>query len=775
LEDSLRKSEERLRLALNSGTIGVWDWDMSSGQFTVSPELGQIYGVDLTKLRSYGDFAVHVHPDDLATVESERDVAIRNHEPFDTEFRILLPSGDIRWIAARGQAYYDGNGRVVRVVGNNIDITDRVQTKEALRISEQKLRLGLVAGRLGTWQYDFNTGVFDGNDAVGKKIHGFDPREVIETLEQAMRYVHPDDAPRIRHEMEQEIADGASHNHEYRVVLPSGETRWIASVWMRQSGTSVIFGVVQDITERKRVELDLRDRNREQEHTLRLLLETAAQGILSVDAAGLIVMANAATEKMFGWKRGELIGQPVELLVPVSLQDRHATTRAAYFRGPQARLRSGMEFSGQRKDGSMFPIEVSLNHVATTDGGHAIAFVTDISERKRDHEALQRSHAELQQRTLQLRRLASQLTLAEQQAREQIARTLHDGLQQQLFTAALALDRAAQGGAQAGQRDLFQKARTEISEATEAARTLSVNLFPPILHVGGLPVALSWLAKRTQEQYGVVVSVTAEPQANPTARDTRILLFEAVRELLFNAVKHARVDRVDVNLAVGSDETIRIQVSDDGVGFDPSATVHDKDQQQTGLGLFSIQERLALLGGHLDILSAPGKGSRFTLILPLTDLAGTPSPFHDTGVQGKLVPDLTSRRSKPLRILIADDHAVVRAGLRELLSERPELQIVGEAANGIEAIAQARTLQPDVIVLDVSMPEMNGIEATREIHRTLPHIQIVGLSTYSDETTEHSMREAGARAHFSKTESSHRLIEYLLSLRPKAARVFRKY
>jgi DNA-binding NarL/FixJ family response regulator len=121
-----------------------------------------------------------------------------------------------------------------------------------------------------------------------------------------------------------------------------------------------------------------------------------------------------------------------------------------------------------------------------------------------------------------------------------------------------------------------------------------------------------------------------------------------------------------------------------------------------------------------------------------------------------------------LRILIADDHAVVRAGLREILSERPELQVVGEAANGVEAISQVNVLQPHVVTMDVSMPEMNGIEATREIHRTLPHIQIVGLSTYGDEATERAMREAGAQAYFSKTESSNRLIDYLISLQTKA-------
>jgi len=302
---------------------------------------------------------------------------------------------------------------------------------------------------------------------------------------------------------------------------------------------------------------------------------------------------------------------------------------------------------------------------------------------------------------------------------------------------------------------------------------LSVNLFPPILHVGGLPVALSWLAKRTQEQYGVVVSVTADPHANPTASDTRILLFEAVRELLFNAVKHARVDRVDVNLAVRPDDTIDIQVSDQGVGFDTTGTFHQGDQYEPGLGLFSIQERLALLGGRLVIQSEPGEGARFHLTLPRTDLRRLATDGEDaqhsyTGWRNRRVYRPAVGTTKLLRILIADDHAVVRAGLREMLSERPELQVVGEAANGVEAISQVNVLQPDVVTMDVSMPQMNGIEATREIHSALPHIHIVGLSTYGDEATERAMREAGAQAYFSKTESSNRLIDYLISLQTKA-------
>jgi signal transduction histidine kinase/ActR/RegA family two-component response regulator len=388
-------------------------------------------------------------------------------------------------------------------------------------------------------------------------------------------------------------------------------------------------------------------------------------------------------------------------------------------------------------------------------------------------EALRRSHAELERRTLQLNRLASQLTLAEQTVRKQLASTLHDGLQQLLFSAGITLDQAVKPSSQDDQVELLQRARSIVKEAVEAARTLSLNLFPAVLHVGGLPAALSWLARRTQEQYGIVVNVTADPHANSEASDVRILLFEAVRELLFNAVKHARVDQVDVSLALGPGNTIHIMVSDEGVGFDPTATLHDRNQPQAGLGLFSIQERLAFLGGHLDIQSAPGKGSRFTLTLPRTGFArltidDTEPPRLDTDRQDRPIYNAVPGTSKALRILIADDHAVVRAGLRELLSERPELRVVGLAANGFEAISQAKTLQPDVILMDVAMPEKNGIEATQEIHGTLPHIQIVGLSTFCDETTERAMLEAGAQAYFSKTESTDRLFDYMLSLHPQA-------
>ena len=116
---------------------------------TCSPELCEIYGFEVGAAPTYEDFRSRVHPEDLAAVESERDAAIRNHKQFDFEFRIVRPSGEVRWLSARGKGYYDENGRVVRVVGNNIDITERKRLELALREREQRLRLALDASGAG--------------------------------------------------------------------------------------------------------------------------------------------------------------------------------------------------------------------------------------------------------------------------------------------------------------------------------------------------------------------------------------------------------------------------------------------------------------------------------------------------------------------------------------------------------------------------------------------------------------------------------------------------
>ncbi len=236
----------------------------------------------------------------------------------------------------------------------------------------------------------------------------------------------------------------------------------------------------------------------------------------------------------------------------------------------------------------------------------------------------------LWQRSLQLRALASELTLAEQRERRRLAEVLHDDLQQLLVGARLQLN----GLQRVPEQTVSQTAldvEELINQALAVSRSLTHELSPPILHEGELVPALEWLAHWMHQRHGLQVTVTTTEPITPASDDLRVMLFQAVRELLFNVVKHAQVPTATLSVVRHGDQ-VQIVVEDKGTGFDP-ARLPGGSEGGRGFGLFSIRERLELIGGSLEIESAPGKGSRFTLLVPLeTARAGTKgtaqSPSH---------------------------------------------------------------------------------------------------------------------------------------------------
>jgi PAS domain S-box-containing protein len=647
------------------------------------------------------------------------------------------------------------------------DAVERTRAEAALREQKQRLRVALEASSGGSWTWVAATNQVDWDERF-RALYGFAPDDPA-TPDAWIPRVHDDDRPRVLALLDEVLTSRTKDSWEstFRIVRPDGTVAWIQSRGRadRDADGKVtgLSGLDLDFSQHRRTE-EARQARRDEEHdrALRTLLETATQGIVSVDARGLITTANHAFEAMFGWAPGDLIGQSIEHLMPSTFRDWHER-------------RGTLHLVGVRRDGSTFPIEVSVNHVPTPGGGQAFAFVTDITERERAASALRERTAELEYRTTQLRRMASDLTLAEQRAREGIARTLHDGLQQLLVIVLLNLDqelkRESDGGA--APSELIREAKHHLDEAIAAARSLNFELFPPVLQHSGLPAALKWLANWTHDKYKIEVRVAADPLADSGRKDVRTLLFESVRELLFNAVKHASADRVSLEVTLDPEDQLCITVSDQGIGFEPAALESRSKAGEVGWGLFSIRERLTLLGGRVEIDSAPGKGTRVRLVAPrdhghtAVSRAGG-STFASIG---PTPPGDNVRESRDaLRILIVDDHAGVRSALRDMLHQRPQFSVVGDASNGVEAIAHAHTLRPDVILMDIAMPHMDGIEATTRIRAELPDIEILGLSMQPRSAAADAIEQAGAAAFFVKGTDTQRLIEHLLgvhALRPR--------
>ena len=655
------------------------------------------------------------------------------------------------------------------------EAVERARAETALREQKQRLRIALEASAGGSWTWVAANNHVDWDDRF-RSLYGFAPDEPA-TPDAWVTRVHEDDRSRLLALREEMWTSKTKDSWDctFRIVRPDGTVAWMQSRGRvdRDAGGNItrLTGLDLDFSEHRRDEEALQAR-RDEEHdrALRTLLETATQGIVSVDAHGVIRTANRALEVMFGWPAGELIGQHIEQLLPTSFRDAHVRHRVGYFAAPRARLMGGgLDLVGERKDGSSFPIEVSLNHVPTRSGGRTFGFVTDITDRQLAASALHERTAELEYRTTLLSRMASDLTLAEQHAREQIAKTLHDGLQQMLVIAVLNLDQQLKRDSDRGAApsELLSEAKDNLEAAVAAARSLNIELFPPVLQHSGLPAALKWLADWTRDKYKVEVEVLADSHADSGRKDVRTLLFESVRELLFNAVKHAHADRMRLEVTVDADDQLCITVSDQGIGFEPDALEHRTKAGQVGWGLFSIRERLTLLGGRFEIDSAPGKGTRIRLVAPRGDApdsvsGSTVSAFGPIAAASP--GDNGHSRPGALRILLVDDHAGVRSTLRGILNERPQFSVVGDASNGFEAIASAHTLRPDVILMDIAMPHMDGIEATLRIRRELPDIQIFGLSMQSPSEVTHAIEHAGATALFVKGVDTQRLIKHLLAV-----------
>jgi CheY-like chemotaxis protein len=239
------------------------------------------------------------------------------------------------------------------------------------------------------------------------------------------------------------------------------------------------------------------------------------------------------------------------------------------------------------------------------------------------------------------------------------------------------------------------------------------------------------------------------------------MLFQAVRELLFNVVKHAFTRKVSLELTRTNDQ-IQVVVEDNGVGFDPKE-IRGEQGYSGGFGLFSIRERISLLGGRMEIDSASGRGARFKLTIPVSPGTADSGWLSKTKIATPPVISLHHRleilgAEGSIRIVVVDDHMIMRQGLAGLLRAETDFEIVGEASDGVSALNLIREIKPDVVLMDISMPGMSGIEATRLIHKEMPDIHIIGLSMFEEGDQAAAMREAGAADYLTKSGPAEKLI-----------------
>jgi PAS domain S-box-containing protein len=379
-----------------------------------------------------------------------------------------------------------------------------------------------------------------------------------------------------------------------------------------EEGTMVLSSIV-DITERKRLE-----------ERFRRLVEAAPNAMVMIDAAGRIDMINAQAERDFGYSREELLGEPVEMLVPERFRSQHPALRASFFNAPRSRpMGIGRDLYGLRKDGREFPVEIGLNPIETEEGTMVLSAIVDITQRKTGETAEKRVR-DLQSELLHVSRLSTM---------GQMASTLAHELNQPLTAVVNYLEglRRLCSGPDADARvlDAIERATAQAARAGQVIRRLRefvargeadrrVEDLNPLVEEA---VALALVGAHQQR---VQVALHLAPDVGAVLVD-RVQIQQVVLNLVRNAAEAMEASErreLTVETHLPDKRRVEIRVADTGPGISPEIAERlfqpfvTSKKEGMGLGLSICREIVEAHGGRLATEPNAPTGTVFSVMLP---------------------------------------------------------------------------------------------------------------------------------------------------------------
>lgn len=494
------------------------------------------------------------------------------------------------------------------------------------------------------------------------------------------------------------------------------------------------------------------------EHPYRVMVETINEGAATLDATGTILYSNARFAEILGVPLEKFIGTAVHSHVGAS-ERKKLQTLIEQGRKTPATGEIGLETS----QGRSRVVRFSLSPVKNS-GLQAICVVaTELT-------ALMDANESLKANEETLRQLSSRLLQLQDDERRHIARDLHDITGQNLAVQSIALSQILNSKTvqlDGTTRQTLSECAALTRQVGEEIRTLSYLLHPPLLDELGLASAVKWYAQGFQLRTGIALEVDISPDFSRLPPEAEVTLFRVIQESLTNVHRYSGSPKAYVSLRTMGDE-IKVQVGDFGKGMrtDVLKSPHGADAP-LGVGIQGMKERMRQLSGRLDIASRPHEGTLVTATLPLSGLAALAGEFV-TADQPRLSREVEGAHvespSERKRILIADDHEVLRRGLRTMLQFETQWEICGEAADGQEAVDKAGELTPDLVIMDINLPTLNGLAAVRQILRHRPETKILVFTVHDSDQTIHEIIASGAHGYLSKAKGGQDLVSVIKEL-----------
>jgi PAS domain S-box-containing protein len=529
------------------------------------------------------------------------------------------PDGRITWVSTTKMPRYDEDGNIIGILGISRDVTEKIKLEEKLK--ERLDKLGeevLFKSRLLTslldnipdriYFKDKKSRFITVSESLVRWLGAANAKEMIGKTDFdyfTMEHAKP------AYEDEQDVMKTGKpiEGKAEKETHPDGRINWVSTTkiprYDEQGNVIGTLGISRDITDRVLAEKKLE----ETANKLQTIVNAVSEGLAIVDEGYVIREANDFLCKLFGLKREEVINKKCREIFPPWEESCQDCPLGKLFNNSEVSPVS--EKTKISKNGSMRYFSIQCYPIPNYDGKvqKSVISISDITERKN----MEKKNVQNYKRKMQ--NLSHKLTLAEEHERKRIATDLHADIGQTLAFLKLKIGELRGRNPSPSMAGSLTEVYDLVQNAITSARSLMSQISPTILYELGFVPAVDWLAEHILKENGIKYDFSDDGKEKPLTDDLRILLFQAVRELLVNIRKHARAKKVKISIERNNDN-IQIEVKDDGVGFDISA-LDSYCEKDIGFGLLNIRERIDIVGGSFEIESRKNKGTKIILKAPI--------------------------------------------------------------------------------------------------------------------------------------------------------------